>query len=89
MFIALALLLLLLGSVVVILLVSRPTRGIGLIMAGCLLGFLALFCIIGFLASNEPGVGNLAQIIYASIFFISLVLGCTCLALGVKLMNRS
>ena len=89
MLIALALILLLLGVVVVILLVSRTTRGIGLIMAGCLLGFLTLFSIFGFLVSNEPGVGNLAQIIYASTFFISLVLGCTCLALGVKLMNRS
>ena len=89
MLIGLALLLLLLGVVVVVLLVSRTTRGIGLIMAGCLLGFLSLFCIIGFLASKEPGSGDLAPTIYAIAFLVSSGLGCTCLVLGVKLMNRS
>jgi len=89
MLIGLALLLFLLGFVVVVLLISRSTRGIGLLMAGSLLGLLSPFFIFGFLASKEPGSGDLAPIIYATAFFVCLGSGCTLIILGVKVMNRS
>ena len=78
-----------LAALFVALLIYKATRGIALIMAGSLLGLFSLLCIFGFLASGEPGVGDLAPIIYATAFFISLGLGCTLIILGVKLMNRS
>ncbi len=79
-----------LAALFVALLISKATRGIALIMAGSLLGIFSLLCIIGFLASFEPGDSALAfRIGYAIAFFISLGLGCTLIILGVKAMNRS